>query len=277
MAETVLVERKGPRNIVNELNGKEWMLFTKSWFALSPAKRTSKLMHPASFPEEIPQSFITFFTKKNQWVLDPFAGTGTTLTVSRRLGRNSIGVELYQKYLTVAGDQLNQEETKLGAKTVMVVGDARKLRDIFECYGLPEVDFCITSPPYWNQLQLKHRRQRIRAKSGLATRYGASGNDLGNINDYRTFLAEQSKVFDAVFDIMKPGAHLVVVTNNVYKEKKLWPLAFDTFQCLSRRWEPRDEKIWIQNDRSLYPFGIFRDWVANRSHHYCLVFRKPKN
>ncbi|OWY20149.1 site-specific DNA-methyltransferase [Sphingobacteriales bacterium UPWRP_1] len=54
--------------------------------------------HPAAFPENLPEWFIKLFTQEGDTVLDPFAGSGTTLIVAQRMKRNSIGIELLPEY-----------------------------------------------------------------------------------------------------------------------------------------------------------------------------------
>lgn len=51
----------------------------------------------AAFPEELPYRFIKLFSYKGDTVLDPFAGSGTTMKVARELGRNSIGIEIKEE------------------------------------------------------------------------------------------------------------------------------------------------------------------------------------
>ena len=48
----------------------------------------------AAFPKELPYRIITLFSYKGETVLDPFAGSGTTMKIARDLGRNSIGIEI---------------------------------------------------------------------------------------------------------------------------------------------------------------------------------------
>jgi len=54
--------------------------------------------HPAAFPENLPEWFIKLFTQENDTVLDPFAGSGTTLKVAQRMKRNAIGIEILPEY-----------------------------------------------------------------------------------------------------------------------------------------------------------------------------------
>lgn len=55
--------------------------------------------HSATFPETLPEWFIRLFTKEGDWVLDPFAGTGTTIKAAQSLWRNAIGIELNPDYV----------------------------------------------------------------------------------------------------------------------------------------------------------------------------------
>jgi len=54
--------------------------------------------HSAAFPQALPRWFIELFTDPGDTVLDPFAGSGTTLAAALALGRNALGVELSPAY-----------------------------------------------------------------------------------------------------------------------------------------------------------------------------------
>jgi len=54
--------------------------------------------HSAVFPEKLPEWFIKLFTEEGDWVLDPFAGSGTTIKVAKIMWRNSIGIEINPDY-----------------------------------------------------------------------------------------------------------------------------------------------------------------------------------
>jgi len=64
--------------------------------------------HFAVFPPEIPERCIKAGSPEGGTVLDPFAGSGTTLEVARKLGRNAIGFELNEDYRALIEDRLKQ-------------------------------------------------------------------------------------------------------------------------------------------------------------------------
>lgn len=68
--------------------------------------------HSAAFPEELPQWFMKLFTQEGDTVLDPFAGSGTTLFVAERMGRNAIGIELMQEYYQMIKEQITVLESE---------------------------------------------------------------------------------------------------------------------------------------------------------------------
>ncbi len=270
-----LHKKHTPVNRLNDLSGKEWIKFTKSWFKHTPPPRDrTKLIHPAGFPETLVREFVEFFTKPKMWVLDPFVGTGSTLLAARIAGRNAVGVEINPRYASMARSRLEDVPPSDGTRQLVLQGNSRNLQKVLDENKVQKVDFCITSPPYWNQLKRASLRQRERKQKGLDTSYSEDPEDIGNISDYEEFLDSQKRIFDEVYGIMKVGGYLVVVTNNVFSEGRLYPLAFETLTSLAKTWVPKDERVWLHDDKRLLPLGIYNAWVGNRSHQYCLIFRK---
>src|SRR3989339_1606072 len=66
--------------------------------------------HSAAFPEELPEWFIKLFTQENDWVLDPFLGSGTTSEVAQRMRRNSVGIEIIPEYVNLAKEKIKKNE-----------------------------------------------------------------------------------------------------------------------------------------------------------------------
>src|SRR5437879_4521308 len=105
------------RNKMNELSGRDWIKFTKSWFVHRPEPRgDQKIRHPASFPESLVREFVSFFTKKGEIVVDPFVGTGSTLVAALETGRSGIGFEIVKKYADIpnarVGDALAERRAR---------------------------------------------------------------------------------------------------------------------------------------------------------------------
>ena len=271
------------KNKLNEMTGKQWIKFTKTWFIHNPIPRgEKKILHPASFPESLVKEFIEFFTKKKQTVLDPFLGTGSTLVACQTACRNGIGIELLEKYGNIAKSRLEQKSIDkfTGDNDDLfhdvIIGNSFNLVKLLkEKYkDIPIIDFCICSPPYWDQLKRSSLRQKKRKENNWDTHYSDNPKDIGNISEYEEFLLAQKKIFDEVYKVMKNKGYLVIITNNVFADGKMYPLAFDTVKSLSDNWVPKDEKIWLQNDKPLIPLGVNSAWVGNRHHQYCLIFRK---
>lgn len=61
-----------------------------------------KIGHPAPFPVELPKRCIKLFSYVGDIVLDPFAGSGTTIIASKMLGRKSLGVEISREFCKLA-------------------------------------------------------------------------------------------------------------------------------------------------------------------------------
>ena len=81
---------------------------TLSIWNINPA-RAKKIGHPAPFPIELPQKFINLYTYKNDLILDPFLGSGTTAIAAKLLERNFIGYEIEEEYIQIANSRLKKE------------------------------------------------------------------------------------------------------------------------------------------------------------------------
>jgi len=68
---------------------------------------TSNKNHSACFPIELPSWFILLLSKKNDVILDPFSGIGTTALACILLNRNFIGIEKEEKYIDIAKESIN--------------------------------------------------------------------------------------------------------------------------------------------------------------------------
>jgi DNA modification methylase len=82
-----------------------WPVLCSTVWPIAPARREG---HPAPFPIELARRCIRLSTWPGEVVLDPFAGTGTTLLAARQLGRRAIGIETSEAYCALAVERLAQ-------------------------------------------------------------------------------------------------------------------------------------------------------------------------
>lgn len=92
---------------------------------------TSNREHSAPFPRALPEWFIRLFTREGDWVLDPFAGSGTTGVVARQLGRHSVNIDICPEYVTAAQRRMEQESLQPAGDTACLPRLSRQSRKPF--------------------------------------------------------------------------------------------------------------------------------------------------
>jgi len=229
------------------------------------------------------EGFIRFFTKPGANVFDPFLGTGSTLVACHNSQRNGIGIELQKKYADIAKERIQalQNQMQLGeigpefkCKQLVIEGNSAKINTIWEQLGLPEIDLVVTSPPYGPMLKKKGLVSKKREEQGLDTQYSDDKDDLGNAEGYDDFLRRLVDLFLPIKDKLKVGGHCVVILQNYMDKGEYKMLAWDFAREMSNHLQLRGEKIWCQDNKTLYPYGYKYSFVPNVHHHYCLIFKK---
>jgi site-specific DNA-methyltransferase (adenine-specific) len=92
----------------SSLEKEEFMESTLSIWNINPEK-AKKIGHPAPFPVELPKRFINLYSFKEDLVLDPFIGSGTTAVASKLMQRNYVGYEINKNYIEIANKRLQAE------------------------------------------------------------------------------------------------------------------------------------------------------------------------
>jgi site-specific DNA-methyltransferase (adenine-specific) len=68
-----------------------------------------KRVHPTQKPLAVMEWIIENYSKPDDLILDPFAGSGSTLVAAKNLGRKYIGIELEPKYVAICEERLSQQ------------------------------------------------------------------------------------------------------------------------------------------------------------------------
>jgi len=87
-----------------EIQEKKWYMTLWEMNNVMPNQVLEKDI--AAFPEELPYRAIKLFSYDGEIVLDPFAGSGTTMKIARKLGRNSIGIEIKKSLIPIIKEKL---------------------------------------------------------------------------------------------------------------------------------------------------------------------------
>ncbi len=94
--------KKGGQRDDIDITGDEFKEWVIGKWSFPPEIRMKDYSHPAMFPEELPRRLMKLFSYKNDIVLDPFNGAGTTTLVAWKLHRRFIGIDVSHQYCDIA-------------------------------------------------------------------------------------------------------------------------------------------------------------------------------
>jgi site-specific DNA-methyltransferase (adenine-specific) len=78
-----------------------------------PTASATRIGHPAPFPVDLPRRLIELYTYRNDLILDPFMGSGTTAVAALETGRHFIGFDTEQTYVDLAAERIAEVERAL--------------------------------------------------------------------------------------------------------------------------------------------------------------------
>ena len=172
---------------INDINLNRWKEYeditTDSLWHLE--KRDNSGVHIASywgnFIPQIPNQTMRRYTKKEDWVLDTFSGSGTTMIECKRLGRNGIGIELNPKVAKDSRELISKEKNPSRIFTDIIEGDSRFISHDKILNKNPNKRFqmIIMHPPYHDIIKFSQNKE-----------------DLSNAKDLKEFLDMFGKIVD---------------------------------------------------------------------------------
>lgn len=99
--------KKEGSSINADISADEFKKWVISKWSIAPERAMKEYGHPAMFPEELVVRALKLFSFKNDIVLDPFNGAGTTTFVAKKINRRFLGIDISDKYCKVAENRLN--------------------------------------------------------------------------------------------------------------------------------------------------------------------------
>ncbi len=211
---------------VNDINLNKWKeygdIITDSLWYLP--KRDSSGVHVASywgnFIPQIPNQMLRRYTKKGDWVLDTFSGSGTTLIECKRLGRNGIGIELNQKVVEESKNLIRKEENPFNVYTDVIEADSRVVSSEMALNKNPNKCFqlVIMHPPYHDIIKFSDKKE-----------------DLSNAASLKEFLKMFGEVVDNITPMLENDRYLILVVGDKYTKGEWVPLAHLTMSEVIKR------------------------------------------
>lgn len=251
----------------NDLTGKEWLQNSFSiWRDLVKTKEEKDLKHPASYPISLCEKLIKTFSKSGGQILDPFNGAGSSMVAAQNLGYSGVGIDLSKEFCDIAEKRLGDE-----TNIKIINGDSFDVIDTLEDETF---DICITSPPYWDILNMKRSADKKEVDS-----YSNKSNDLGNISNYEEFVTLLGDLFEKVQRVLKPGAYCVVNVMDLRKKSEFYPLHSDLATEMKKRGYIYDDLIIWDRQRdynNMRPLGYPYKFRINKVHEYLMIFVKEK-
>ena len=261
-------------NKINDINLNRWKeyneIITDSLWIFD--KRDTSGAHQAwyhgNFIPQIPHQLMLRFTKKGEWVLDPFAGSGTTLIECRRLGRNGIGVDINPEVVEKAKSLIHKEPNKFNVITDIILGDSTEIdfKKILNEKGIDKVQLAILHPPYDDIIK-----------------FSDNPKDLSNTSSVEEFLEMFGKVIDNVLPVLEDGRYLGVVIGDKYSKGEWIPLGFYVMNEVLKRKDFVLKSIIVKNfedtkaKRNQRELWRYRALVGNFyvfKHEYIFLFCK---
>jgi len=92
-----------------DITDEEFKKWTVGKWSIAPERNMKEFDHPAMFPEELVIRALKLFSYKNDIILDPFNGVGTTTAVARTLERRYLGIDISEKYCKTAKNRIDNE------------------------------------------------------------------------------------------------------------------------------------------------------------------------
>jgi tRNA G10 N-methylase Trm11 len=216
---------------------------------------------------------VEFFTRRGEWVLDPFMGVGGTLLGCSLTGRYAVGVDLSADYVDTYREVSAQEGLML---QTAIVADARRLLDCPQV-AARRFDMVLTDPPYGDMMRRpQNGEKKKRTGDASATPFTASEQDLGNLS-YPDYLSELTGILGLCLRLLKPSGYMVIFAKDLQPTAEHHNMLHADLVIRLSELDGlayRGCKIWYNQTPRLYPFGYPYRFVANQLHQYILIFQK---
>ena len=219
-----------------------------------------------NFVPQIPHQLFSRYTKKGDWILDPFMGSGTSLIEAQRMGRNSIGIELNHEVAEEAYNRIVTEKNDI-SKVKVIVADSKScdMNKILATEGINKVQFVIYHPPYWDIIKFSDNEK-----------------DLSNCNSLEEFNQSFGEVIDNTSKYLEKNRYCACVIGDKYANSEIVPLGFYCMNIfLSRGFKLKailvknfEDTKGKSNQKAIWRYRALASDFYLFKHEYIFVFKK---
>lgn len=220
-----------------------------------------------NFIPQIPHQLMLRYTRRGDVVVDPFAGSGTTLIECRRLGRHGIGVELNKEVAARARELIAKEPNPYGCTTLLETGDSRTIdcEALLHAAGVQKAQLFILHPPYHDIIV-----------------FSGDQRDLSNAASTEEFLHMFGQVVDNITPCLEDKRYMAVVIGDKYARGEWIPLGFYCMEeVLRRRFTLKsiivknfNETTGKRTQKELWRYRALSGGFYVFKHEYILLFQK---
>lgn len=256
---------------INDINMNNWKdytdISTDSLWIIN--KRDSSGSHKGdyhgNFVPQIPNQLLKRYTKKGDWILDPFVGSGTSLIECQKLNRNGIGIDIDGEILKIAKERTLSE--KGNSKFEFIEGDSAiyNLDKDMKEKKIENFQFIIYHPPYWDIIKFNDKK----------------GN-LANAKELNDFIEMFNNVVDNTTKYLEKNRYLAIVIGDIYKKSQWIPLntylnmlmlkkGFILKSIVVKNMEGNRGKI---NQQAIWRYRALAGGFYIFKHEYILIFKK---
>jgi len=258
---------------INDINLSRWKeydeIITDSLWILD--KRDNSGAHIGwywgNFIPQIPHQMMMRYTKKGDWILDTFVGSGTTLIECRRLGRNGIGIDLNPDVAQKARELIDKEKNKDNVVSEVITGDSRviNIKEVLAKYKVNKVQLLIMHPPYYDIIK-----------------FSKDEKDLSNAKNTEEFIEMFGKVVDNATPFLEKGRYFALVIGDKYSKGEWIPLGFYCMNEVLKRGyllksiivKNFEETRGKRNQKELWRYRALVGGFYIFKHEYIFLFKK---
>jgi len=260
--------KKENNNIMEEIN-------VDSLWLIPQRDKTGKHknIYHGNFIPQIPNQLIRRYTKEQEIILEPFAGSGTTLFECENLNRKYIGFDINQQMIdyikgTMGQTLYNDKYYVENCNSLDKIEIEKNIKVAYDKFKAEKVQFVLMHPPYMD-----------------IVKFTDNENDLSNINKLEDFLDKFKTICGIFLKYLETNKYFAIVIGDIYKNSEVIPLSFYCMDMIKKNFKAKLKGIIVKNiegnrgklgQAGIWKYRALKSDYFLFKHEYIFVFKKVK-